>query len=211
MTVGQGQLGKRSVRDLPVAEGDRVLVRVDFNVPLEDGRVTDDARIRAALPTIELLLERGARLILCSHLGRPKGRDPETSLTPVSERLAELIDAPVHQAPDVIGPQVRRGAQRLEPGGVLVLENTRWERGETKNDPDLAKQLAGAGRRLRGRRLRLGPPRPRLHRRGGRAAALRGRAAARAGGDHAAGDRRGARAARWWWCWAAPRSPTRSP
>jgi len=141
--AGQGQLGKRSVRDLPVAEGDRVLVRVDFNVPLDDGRVTDDSRIRAAVPTIELLLERGARLILCSHLGRPKGRDPETSLKPASDRLAELIDAPVHQAPDVIGPQVRRGAQRLEPGGILVLENTRWERGETKNDPDLAKQLAG--------------------------------------------------------------------
>src|SRR4051794_4003453 len=140
--AGQGQLGKRSVRDLPVDEGDRVLVRVDFNVPLEGGRVTDDARIRAALPTIELLLDRGARLILCSHLGRPKGRDPETSLEPASDRLAELIDAPVHQAPDVIGPDVRRGAQRLGPGGVLVLENTRWERGETKNDPDLAKQLA---------------------------------------------------------------------
>src|SRR4051794_7845998 len=140
--AGQGQLGKRSVRDLPVDEGDRVLVRVDFNVPLEGGRVTDDARIRAALPTIELLLDRGARLILCSHLGRPKGRDPETSLEPASDRLAELIDAPVHQAPDVIGPDVRRGAQRLGPSGVLVLENTRWERGETKNDPDLAKQLA---------------------------------------------------------------------
>lgn len=140
--AGQGQLGKRSVRDLPVAEGDRVLVRVDFNVPLEDGRVTDDARIRAALPTIELLLERGARLILCSHLGRPKGFDPETSLKPASDRLAELIDAPVHQAPEVVGPEARRGAQRLKPGGVLVLENTRWERGETKNDPDLAKQLA---------------------------------------------------------------------
>jgi phosphoglycerate kinase len=143
VTAGQGRLGKRSVRDLPVAEGDRVLVRVDFNVPLEDGRVTDDARIKAALPTIELLLERGARLILCSHLGRPKGTDPETSLEPASDRLAELIDAPVHQAPEVIGPQARRGAQRLQSGGILVLENTRWERGETNNDPELAKQLAG--------------------------------------------------------------------
>ena len=142
VAAGQGRLGKRSVRDLPVAPGDRVLVRVDFNVPLEGGRVTDDSRIRAALPTMELLLDRRARLILCSHLGRPKGADPETSLKPASDRLAQLIDAPVHQAPEVIGPQARRGAQRLPEGAVLVLENTRWERGETRNDPELAKQLA---------------------------------------------------------------------
>jgi phosphoglycerate kinase len=135
-------LGKRTVRELDVGEGEPVLARVDFNVPLERGRVADDARIRAALPTIELLLERGARLILCSHLGRPKGRDPETSLAPVSARLGELIDAPVHQAPEVIGPEVRRGAERLPDGSVLVLENTRWERGETENDPELAEQLA---------------------------------------------------------------------
>lgn len=135
-------LGKRSVRDLDVGEGERVLARVDFNVPLENGRITDDARIRAALPTIELLLDKGARLVLCSHLGRPKGRDPETSLKPVSDRLAELIDAPVHQAPEVIGPEVRKGVDRLAPGSVLVLENTRWERGETKNDPALADELA---------------------------------------------------------------------
>jgi phosphoglycerate kinase len=136
------RFGKRTVRDLEVAEGERVLARVDFNVPLDGGRVTDDARIRAALPTIELLLERGARLILCSHLGRPKGRDPETSLKPVSARLAELIDAPVLQAPEVIGPEVRRGVDKLRAGGVLVLENTRWERGETENDPELADELA---------------------------------------------------------------------
>jgi len=135
-------LGKRSVRDLEIPDGGRVLARVDFNVPLENGRITDDSRIRAARPTIELLLERGARLILCSHLGRPKGRDPETSLKPASDRLGELIDATVHQAPEVVGPQVRRGADRLQPGDVLVLENTRWERGETKNDPKLAKELA---------------------------------------------------------------------
>jgi phosphoglycerate kinase len=133
---------KRTVRDLETAEGERVLARVDFNVPLEDGRVTDDARIRAALPTIELLLERGARLILCSHLGRPKGRDPQTSLRPVSKRLGELIDAPVFQAPEVIGPEVRRGVEKLQAGSVLVLENTRWERGETENDPALARELA---------------------------------------------------------------------
>jgi phosphoglycerate kinase len=135
--------GKRTVRDLEIADGQRVLVRVDFNVPLEDGRVTDDARIRAALPTIELLLERGARLVLCSHLGRPKGRDPTTSLGPVTERLGELVDAPVRQAPEVVGPEARRGVERLQPGGVIVLENTRWERGETENDPELARELAG--------------------------------------------------------------------
>jgi phosphoglycerate kinase len=137
--------GKRTVRDLEIGEGERVLARVDFNVPLEDGRVADDARIRAALPTIELLLERGARLVLCSHLGRPKGRDPKTSLKPVSERLGELIDATVLQAPDVIGPEVRRGVDRLGRGEVLVLENTRWEHGETENDPELAEELASLG------------------------------------------------------------------
>ncbi|HLM09203.1 MAG TPA: phosphoglycerate kinase [Thermoleophilaceae bacterium] len=134
--------GKRSVRDLDLEQGERVLVRVDFNVPLEGGRVADDARIRAALPTIELLLERGARPILCSHLGRPKGRDPQTSLRPASQRLGELLAARVHQAPEVIGPEVRRGADRLEPGELLVLENTRWEPGETKNDPGLSDELA---------------------------------------------------------------------
>ena len=119
-----------------------MLVRVDFNVPLDGSRVADDARIRAALPTIELLLAGRASPILCSHLGRPKGRDPKTSLAPVSARLGELIDAPVLQAPEVIGPEVRRGADRLRPGSVLVLENTRWERGETENDPALAEELA---------------------------------------------------------------------
>jgi phosphoglycerate kinase len=130
------------VRDLDLREDDRVLARVDFNVPLEGHEVADDARIRAALPTIELLVGEGARLVLCSHLDRPKGRDPETSLVPVSGRLAELIRAPVHQAPEVVGPQVRHGVSRLAAGHVLVLENTRWERGETKNDPSLARELA---------------------------------------------------------------------
>jgi phosphoglycerate kinase len=133
---------KRTVRDLDVTAGQAVLARVDFNVPLEGGRVTDDTRIVAALPTIELLLERGVRLVLCSHLGRPQGRDPDTSLAPVSARLRELVDAEVHQAPEVVGPEVRRGVDRLEPGTVLVLENTRWERGETENDDALARELA---------------------------------------------------------------------
>jgi phosphoglycerate kinase len=137
--------GKRTVRDLDVTTGQAVLARVDFNVPLEGGGVVDDTRIRAALPTIQLLLEKGVRLVLCSHLGRPQGRDPETSLGPVSTRLGELIDAQVHQAPEVVGPEVRRGAERLEPGAVLVLENTRWERGETENDPALAREMASLG------------------------------------------------------------------
>jgi len=135
-------LGKRSVRDLDVAEGTRVLVRVDFNVPLEDGKVADDARIRAALPTIELLREKGARLVLCSHLGRPKGCDPGTSLAPASARLAELLDAPVQQAGDVVGEDARAKAEALGPGELLLLENTRWEPGETENDAQLGRNLA---------------------------------------------------------------------
>ena len=140
--MADANFGKRTVRDLKIDEGERVLARVDFNVPLEGGAVADDARIRAALPTIELLLEQKARLVLCSHLGRPDGRDPETSLEPASDRLAELIDASVTQAPDVVGPDVKRAVDELEPGAVLVLENTRWEAGETKNDPELAEELA---------------------------------------------------------------------
>jgi phosphoglycerate kinase len=111
-------------------------------VPLENGRVTDDARIRAALPTINELRGRGAALVLCSHLGRPKGRDPEFSLKPASERLGELIGTHVYQAPEVVGPEVRRGVARLEAGEILVLENTRFEAGETKNDPELSRELA---------------------------------------------------------------------
>jgi phosphoglycerate kinase len=133
---------KRSVRDLPLDDGARVLVRVDFNVPLKGGEVADDARIRAALPTIELLRERNARLILCSHLGRPRGHDPDTSIAPVSAHLAGLLGERVHQAPEVVGPEVRSGVDRLDPGEVIVLENTRWESGETKNDPALATELA---------------------------------------------------------------------
>ena len=133
---------KRSVRDLPLDDGARVLVRVDFNVPLEDDKIADDGRIRAALPTIALLRDRGARLVLCSHLGRPKGRDPQTSLAPVSQHLGELLGERVHQAPEVVGPEVRRGTDRLEPSEIIVLENTRWETGETKNDPALARELA---------------------------------------------------------------------
>jgi phosphoglycerate kinase len=133
---------KKTVRDLDVREGMPVLVRVDFNVPLDEGRVTDDARIRAALPTINELRGRGAALVLCSHLGRPTGRDPKFSLRPASDRLGELIGKHVHQAPEVVGPEVRRGVARLEAGEILVLENTRFEPGETKNDPELSRELA---------------------------------------------------------------------
>jgi phosphoglycerate kinase len=133
---------KKTIRDIDVHPGRRLLVRVDFNVPLKDGAVADDTRIRAALPTIASLRERGGALVLCSHLGRPKGPDPATSLAPVSARLGELLGAPVQQAPAVVGDEVERMAAALEPGGVLVLENTRWEPGETKNDDGLSDQLA---------------------------------------------------------------------
>src|ERR671938_881828 len=137
---------KKALRDVALEPGQGVLVRVDFNVPIDDGRVADDTRIRAALPAIELLRERGARIVLCSHLGRPKGQDPATSLAPASDRLRELLGGgPVYQAPEVIGPEVRRGVARLEPREILVLENTRWEPGETRNDPELARELAALG------------------------------------------------------------------
>jgi phosphoglycerate kinase len=134
---------KQSIRNADVA-GKRVLVRVDFNVPLDGGRVADDTRIRAALPTIELLRERGAALVLVSHLGRPKGKvDPALSMKPVGERLAELLGADVKQAPGVVGEDVGTMATGLSPGDVLLLENVRFEPGETENDPELAEALAG--------------------------------------------------------------------
>src|SRR4051794_1351629 len=133
---------KKTLRDLEVAEGQTVLVRADLNVPLEAGEVADDARIRAALPAIEDLRGRGAKIVLCSHLGRPKGHDVGTSMAPVSKRLGELLGMRVFQAPEVVGPEVRRGAARLDPGEILMLENTRWDSGETKNDAQLARDLA---------------------------------------------------------------------
>jgi len=132
---------KASIRDAEVA-GRRVLVRVDFNVPLEDGEVADDMRIRAALPTLELLRERGAALVLASHLGRPKGEpDPALSLRPVAERLSELLGVEVKQAPAVIGGEIDLMVGALGPGDVLLLENTRFEAGETENDEKLAEAL----------------------------------------------------------------------
>lgn len=134
---------KKTIEDVDV-KGKRVLVRVDFNVPIEDGKVGDDTRIQAALPTIRYLLDHGAAVILMSHLGRPKGEPkPELSLRPVAEYLDKLLDQPVKFAEDCLGPKAEEAAQKLEPGQVLLLENTRFHPEEKKNDPAMAKQLAG--------------------------------------------------------------------
>jgi len=123
--------------------GARVLLRSDLNVPLEDGRVTDDARIRASVPTIELLLEAGAGVAVCSHLGRPKGEaKPELSLRPAADRLSALIGRPVELLADCVGPEVRERVGRLRPGEVVMLENLRFHAGEEKNDPAFAAELA---------------------------------------------------------------------
>ena len=146
---------KASVRDAEV-EGKRVLVRADLNVPLEGGSnpprrrsgeggemvVADDARIRAVLPTLELLRDRGASVLVCSHLGRPQGEDPKLSMRPVAERVGELLSVEAPLAPGVVGDEVAAAAKELGPGGLLVLENSRFEPGETDNDPKLAKALA---------------------------------------------------------------------
>ncbi len=133
---------KKTVRDIDV-RGKRVLVRVDFNVPLKGDKVTDDTRIRAALPTIQYLLEKGAAVILMSHLGRPKeGPDPKYSMKPTATRLGELLGKPVAFVDDCVGPKADAAASALKPGDVLVLENTRFYKGETKNDPKLAEQMA---------------------------------------------------------------------
>jgi phosphoglycerate kinase len=139
---------KKTVRDVDPG-GRRALVRVDFNVPLEgegdSRRVADDGRIRAALPTIEYLRERGARLVLISHLDRPESPDPQYSMAPVSARLGELLGIEVRQAPAVVGPEVEWMAQQLGEGEVLMLENSRFEWGETRNDPALVDALARLG------------------------------------------------------------------
>jgi len=135
-------MNKKTVRDID-PKGKRVLVRVDFNVPIIDGAVGDDTRIRAALPTLEYLLERGAAVILCSHLGRPKdGPDPKYSLKPVAAHLGKLTGKPVAFAEDCIGPAAEKAAKALEPGEILLLENTRFHPEEEKNNPEMAKQLA---------------------------------------------------------------------
>ena len=133
---------KKTVKDIDV-KGKKVLMRVDFNVPLKDGKVMDDTRVKAVLPTIEYLLDEGAALILSSHLGRPKGEvKSEFSLQPVAKYLDKLVDAKVKFAADCIGPEAKKAVDALSVGEVLVLENTRFHAGEKKNDPAMAKEMA---------------------------------------------------------------------
>ena len=135
-------MNKKTVRDIDL-KGQRVLMRVDFNGPMQDGKVTDDKRIRASLPTIQYVLDQGASLILMSHLGRPKGGpDPAFSLRPAAEVLSSQLGIPVKMAPDTLGAEVEAMAKELKPGEVLMLENTRFQAGEEKNDLELAKQMA---------------------------------------------------------------------
>ena len=136
-------MNKKTVRDIDL-KGKRVLMRVDFNVPMQDGKVTDDKRIKASLPTIKYVLDQGASLLLMSHLGRPKGGpDPEFSLRAAADVLSSHLGVPVKMAPDTVGPEVEALAKELKPGEVVMLENTRFHKGEEKNDLELAKQMAG--------------------------------------------------------------------
>ncbi|AWB42936.1 phosphoglycerate kinase [Paenibacillus sp. CAA11] len=135
-------MNKKSVRDVEVT-GKRVFVRVDFNVPFEDGKISDDKRIRETLPTINYLIEKGAKVILASHLGRPKGQVNESMrLTAPAERLSELLGKPVQKADEAVGEAVKAKIDAMNNGDVLVLENVRFYPGEEKNDPELAKQFA---------------------------------------------------------------------
>ncbi|MEC5267974.1 MULTISPECIES: phosphoglycerate kinase [Heyndrickxia] len=135
-------MNKKSIKDVEL-QGKRVFCRVDFNVPLKDGNVTDDTRIRAALPTIKYLVENGAKVILASHLGRPKGQVvEELRLTPVAKRLSELLGKDVKKANEAYGESVKAEIAKMENGDVLLLENVRFYPGEEKNDPELAKEFA---------------------------------------------------------------------
>ncbi|HHY52930.1 MAG TPA: phosphoglycerate kinase, partial [Clostridiales bacterium] len=135
-------LNKMSINDIDVS-GKKVLVRCDFNVPLDGQTITNDKRIVASLPTIQALLDKNAKVILCSHLGRPKGEfKPEFSLAPVAKRLSELLGRPVIMAKDVIGEDAKAKAAALKEGEVLLLENVRFHKEEEKNDPAFAKELA---------------------------------------------------------------------
>ena len=138
-----GELNKKSIEDI-IVKSKRVLVRCDFNVPLKDGVITSDKRIRESLRTINYLIDNGARVILCSHLGRPKkgGFEPEFSMAPVAKRLSELLGKDVRLASDVVGESAFELAASLNDGDVMLLENVRFEKGETKNDPDLSRRFS---------------------------------------------------------------------
>lgn len=133
-----------SINDLEL-DNRRVFLRVDFNVPMENGQVTDDTRIRAALPTIEFLRKKGCKLVIASHLGRPKGVDPSQSLEPAGARLAELLNAEIRLAHDIVGDDVEAMSKELPPGGIVLLENTRFHPGEKANDDAFAAQLGRLG------------------------------------------------------------------
>ncbi|HPJ08421.1 MAG TPA: phosphoglycerate kinase, partial [Deltaproteobacteria bacterium] len=138
-------MGIQSIKDMSLSQK-RVLIRVDFNVPLdENGSITDDARIKAALPTIQHVIGQGGRVILMSHLGRPKKVDKKLSLIPVARRLSELLGTSVNMAPDCIGDKVKSMVNALKPGEVLLLENLRFHPEEEKNSPEFAKELASLG------------------------------------------------------------------
>jgi phosphoglycerate kinase len=144
-TTTGGGLQKATIRDVDVS-GKRVLVRVDFNVPIKDGRILDDTRIREAVPTIKELVGRGARVILMTHLGRPDGQvDEAYRTTPLAKRLSELIGRPVTHLDDCVGPAVEAAVNQMRDGDIILLENVRFHAGETKNDPVFAKQLASLG------------------------------------------------------------------
>ncbi len=154
---------KKTIRDIDV-KGKKVLVRVDFNVPLKDGIVGDDTRIRGALPTIQYLLDHGAAVILCSHLGRPKnGPEPKYSMKPVAEHLATLIPNKVSFSVDSVGEAASSAAANLKPGEVLVLENTRFHPGEERNEECVCRTTCQPGRPLRQRCFWFRTPRSRFN------------------------------------------------
>ncbi|MEO0276218.1 MAG: phosphoglycerate kinase, partial [candidate division WOR-3 bacterium] len=132
----------KSIKDIEIKEGEKIFLRVDYNVPLKEGKVADDTRIKRTFPTIEYLLERKPILILCSHLGRPKGKVvPELSLKPVAERLSEILNKEVHFSEEIVGENVIKKINSLKPGEIILLENVRFHPGETKDDEEFAKEL----------------------------------------------------------------------